>query len=235
MAELWHYSDRGTPKGPVARAEIETMIRQGVISRTTLIWREGMTGWVDAWTQFSFDTITPPPLPGQYQEAPLAQPGPAQPGTAVQDGLYAGAPARSFQQAISICFGKYATFSGRASRSEYWYFVLFTVLVSFALALVEAVATGGETTVLSDMFSLATLLPSLAVGARRLHDIDRSGWWIGAPVLGGIAFFGFALAAAQGPAAPGLITIGSVIGLGLVILLLVFLVTKGDPGPNRFG
>lgn len=230
MAELWHYSDRGTPKGPVGRAEIETMIRQGVISRTTLIWREGMAGWVDAWTQFSFDTITPPPLPGQYQEVPLAQPGASTP-----DGLYAGAPARSLQQAISVCLGKYATFSGRASRSEYWYFVLFTALVSFALALVEVAATGGETTVMSDLFSLATLLPSLAVGVRRLHDINRSGWWIGAPALGGIAFAGFAIIAAQGPAAPGLIAIVGILGLALIILLFVFMVTKGDPGPNRFG
>lgn len=74
-----------------------------------------------------------------------------------------------FGQAISSCFSKYATFSGRASRSEFWWFFLFQVLVSLAVSMV------GET--YSGLVSLALLLPALAVGARRLHDIGRSGWW----------------------------------------------------------
>jgi uncharacterized membrane protein YhaH (DUF805 family) len=74
-----------------------------------------------------------------------------------------------FGQAIASCFSKYATFSGRASRSEFWWFFLFQVLVSLAVSMV------GDT--YSGLVSLALLLPALAVGARRLHDIGRTGWW----------------------------------------------------------
>lgn len=80
--------------------------------------------------------------------------------------------------------GKYAVFSGRARRSEYWYFVLFTCLIAFALAaigLAVAAATHGPSTLvqyLVDFFSVLILLPSLAVSVRRLHDIGMSGWWV---------------------------------------------------------
>jgi len=87
----------------------------------------------------------------------------------------------TFSESINTCFKKYATFDGRATRSEYWWFFLFTLLVSMA--------TGIISEALSGLFSLAVLLPSLAVGARRLHDTDRSGWflllWI-IPVIGWI-------------------------------------------------
>jgi len=76
----------------------------------------------------------------------------------------------TFGESISTCFSKYATFNGRASRSEYWWFVLFTFLVSLATGMVSQTMSG--------LFSLAVLLPSLAVGVRRLHDIDKSGWFL---------------------------------------------------------
>jgi len=75
----------------------------------------------------------------------------------------------NFGQAISTCFAKYATFSGRASRPEFWWFFLFQILVSMAASMLGDVVAG--------LVSLALLLPALAVGARRLHDIGRSGWW----------------------------------------------------------
>ena len=81
-----------------------------------------------------------------------------------EDGLYKGAPARKFLDAISACFQEYATFSGRASRSEYWYFMLF----SFILIGI----TGG-------IGLFVVFLPVIAVSVRRLHDTDKSGWWIG--------------------------------------------------------
>lgn len=74
----------------------------------------------------------------------------------------------TFGDSIKTCFTKYADFNGRASRSEYWWYVLFVVLVSVGLSMFS--------TMLSGLFSLATLLPSIAAAARRLHDTDRSGW-----------------------------------------------------------
>ena len=74
-----------------------------------------------------------------------------------------------FVQAIKSCLGQYATFSGRAKRSEFWWFFLFQVLVMVAASMLGDVVNG--------IASLALLLPALAVGARRLHDIGRTGWW----------------------------------------------------------
>jgi len=87
----------------------------------------------------------------------------------------------TFTESISTCFKKYASFDGIASRSEFWWFFLFLLLAGMALGLVSDVLAG--------VFNLATLLPSLAVGTRRLHDTDRSGWfqllWL-VPVVGWI-------------------------------------------------
>lgn len=82
-----------------------------------------------------------------------------------------------FSDAISACFAKYATFSGRAVRSEYWYWVLFNVLAAVVFMIVQAVGVRTLGSTLSLVFDLATLIPSIAVAARRLHDTDRSGWW----------------------------------------------------------
>ena len=81
--------------------------------------------------------------------------------------------------AIKTVFSKYADFNGRASMPEFWWWVLFVFLASLLL--------GGVSNTLSMLFSLGTLVPSIAVTARRLHDIDRSGWWqlVGLiPILG---------------------------------------------------
>ena len=75
----------------------------------------------------------------------------------------------NFGQAISTCFTKYATFSGRASRPEFWWFFLFQILLSIGASMFSELLSG--------LVSLALLLPALAVGARRLHDIGRTGWW----------------------------------------------------------
>ena len=75
----------------------------------------------------------------------------------------------NFGQAISSCLSRYATFSGRASRPEFWWFFLFQILVSIAASMLGDVVGG--------LVSLALLLPALAVGTRRLHDIGKSGWW----------------------------------------------------------
>lgn len=74
----------------------------------------------------------------------------------------------TFAQSIAACFTRYTNFNGRASRSEFWWFVLFIVLASAALSVVSwQICT---------VFQILIILPLLAAGARRLHDTDRSGW-----------------------------------------------------------
>jgi uncharacterized membrane protein YhaH (DUF805 family) len=105
----------------------------------------------------------------------------------------------SFGAAISSFWTKYATFSGRARRSEFWFVVLFTTLVSVAISIV---APGTVTEVngfevqqqsmLSNLWSLATLIPSLALTWRRLHDVNKSGnyfFFILIPIVGAILLF----------------------------------------------
>jgi uncharacterized membrane protein YhaH (DUF805 family) len=88
----------------------------------------------------------------------------------------------TFSESIQTCFSKYADFNGTASRSEFWWFTLFCWLTSVLISFFVGHFASG-------IFSLATLVPGLAVGARRLHDTDRSGWlqliWL-VPVLGWI-------------------------------------------------
>lgn len=87
-----------------------------------------------------------------------------------------------FQTSIATCFRKYVVFSGRASRSEFWFFNLFTFLVS--------IATYAISQDLNTAVSIAFLLPSWAVSIRRLHDLDHSGWWmllVLLPIIGPLA------------------------------------------------
>ncbi len=113
-----------------------------------------------------------------------------------------------FTQAIARGFGNYVTFSGRAARWEYWWWALFVVLGSIVTALIDIMVLGAETQgVVNLLFNLAVLLPGLAVAVRRLHDIDRSGWWL-------------------------LIVLIPLVG---ILLLLVWFIQSGTAGPNRFG
>jgi uncharacterized membrane protein YhaH (DUF805 family) len=81
--------------------------------------------------------------------------------------------------AISTCLSKYATFTGRASRSEYWYFFLFTVIIGVVAGVVAALM-GSE--VAGYAIQAAFWIPGLAVSIRRMHDVDKSGWFILVPI-----------------------------------------------------
>jgi uncharacterized membrane protein YhaH (DUF805 family) len=75
----------------------------------------------------------------------------------------------TFAESVRTCFSKYVDFNGVASRSEFWWFILFGFIVGVVL--------GAVSVTVANLFALAILLPQLAVGARRLHDVGRSGWW----------------------------------------------------------
>ena len=100
---------------------------------------------------------------------------------------------------------KYADFSGRARRTEYWLFVLFSMVIAMVLGVVDYVL--GSPGIVGLLFALAILIPGIAVAVRRLHDTDRSGWWL-------------------------LIAFVPIVG---TIVLLVFLLLDSNPGENRFG
>jgi uncharacterized membrane protein YhaH (DUF805 family) len=105
----------------------------------------------------------------------------------------------SFGAAITSFFMKYATFSGRARRSEFWYVVLFTTLVSIVISIIAPgpfMEFNGvmvqQQSMLSNLWSLATLVPSLSLTWRRLHDVNKSGnyfFFILIPIVGAILLF----------------------------------------------
>lgn len=103
------------------------------------------------------------------------------------------------------CWKKYVEFSGRARRREYWLFVLFNIIFGIVVGALDAVLGTGM--MLYHAYSLAVLLPGLAVTVRRLHDTDRSGWWY---LIGLVPIIGW-------------------------IVLLVFFCSDSTPGGNRFG
>jgi uncharacterized membrane protein YhaH (DUF805 family) len=112
---------------------------------------------------------------------------------------------------IEVLTRKYATFEGRARRKEYWYFTLFYCIAIFGLVVVDVVAGTFseelEIGLFSGLLILATIVPSLAVTVRRLHDTNRRGWWI---LISFVPFVG-------------------------ALVLLVFMVLDSQPGANRFG
>jgi uncharacterized membrane protein YhaH (DUF805 family) len=110
----------------------------------------------------------------------------------------------NFSQAVTAGFSNYVNFAGRAIRSEYWYWVLFIILADIVTGIVDY-ALGIQ--VMTGLFGLATFLPSLSIAIRRLHDLDRTGWWV---LLGLIPVVGW-------------------------IILLIWYCSRGTPGTNRFG
>ena len=89
----------------------------------------------------------------------------------------------NFQSAVTTCLQKYADFSGRAARPEYWWFFLFIVIVSIVLTIIDLRILGTANLLwgfglLNGVFTLAILLPAIGVGVRRLHDLDKPGWWL---------------------------------------------------------
>ena len=110
-----------------------------------------------------------------------------------------------FVEAVRTClFRKYFVFRGRASRAEYWWFVLFNLLITIPLALLGP---------LLFVVGIVLVVPQLAVGVRRLHDTNRSGWWLALSAAGWIPLVGWIAS----------------------LVLLWFLIQRGDAGDNRYG
>ena len=93
---------------------------------------------------------------------------------------------------LKVVKDNYANFKGRASREEYWMFVLFNFIFLIALSFIEVFLFGLYSSILSDLYVLALLVPSIAVGIRRMHDTGKSGWFLLIPI------YNFILAVTQG-------------------------------------
>lgn len=113
----------------------------------------------------------------------------------------------NFENAVKSGFKNYVNFNGRAARSEFWYWMLFGLIGAIVTVVLDVVVfPDNDISPLNTLFSLVTLLPSLSIAARRLHDIDRTGWWqlIGMTLVG-------------------------------LVVLIYWWVQPSQPGTNRFG
>ncbi len=136
--------------------------------------------------------------------------------------------APNFLDSIKICFKKYFDFKGRASRSEYWYFILFIALgyvAFFLLILIAPVLLW-----LMGIFFIGIIIPAISVTARRLHDINKSGWFQAIPIPPGIIEVVFAFNSIKAGE-----IIFLLIGIACYIYLFILYVTAGDSKQNRFG
>jgi uncharacterized membrane protein YhaH (DUF805 family) len=210
-----------TQQGPASVSDLARLVRSGAITRDTMIWFAGMPEWRPAGQVNELASLfgpsgppsasapppMRPPMPAASMGAPAMRPAPGDTfgGYAPGSGGFTPPPPRSFIGAIKTCFSKYVGFSGRASRSEYWWFFLFQIIVL-------AVAAGLDSAIFGTLglfyfgVALVFFLPSLAAAVRRMHDGDRSGWFL---LLYLIPFVGF-------------------------IIVIVLLCLPGTDGPNRF-
>ena len=230
--KTWWYAIGEQKFGPLSGAELWALAQQNRLSPQDMVWKQGTPDWVSAssvpqlWQRAEAAMVPPPlrqppesapPLPGAMPAQPEPQPwtwpsSSAQPSADEARDSYTQPRRMSFGEAISTCLKKGVTFSGRASRAEYWWFYLFIVLVGMGIGLVSGlllVAVGGgerQIDLISNLYSVVTAIPMTAAATRRLHDTGRSGWW----------------------------QLIALTGIGIFVLIYWF-AQKGEGVPNKYG
>ena len=139
----------------------------------------------------------------------------------------------NFFQAVASGFSNYVNFRTRAGRSEYWYWVLFVSIVALAALLLDLAIVRHRHGPLESIWHLATFLPGLGLAVRRLHDTDRSGWWMALQLIV-IAIF-VAILLLFPVSSVSLPIMMLLIVLGMFIVLIYWFCQPGTPGPNRYG
>lgn len=178
MDTQWYYAVEGNSVGPVSQSEFDALVATGTIRNETLVWQEGMEDW----------------LPYGRAGAPVAQneapPHPAM--STLQDP--ARSDANTFLGALKDGLARYVDFKTRSTRSQFWWWTLWSVIISIATSILDSTLGMGDTGPIGLLASLALFLPSLAVAIRRLHDIGRTGWWyliVFLPIIGWIVLIVF--------------------------------------------
>tara|TARA_B110000977_G_C10984175_1_gene457293 strand:+ start:227 stop:817 length:591 start_codon:yes stop_codon:yes gene_type:complete len=178
MSKDWYYAVEGTSNGPVSEAELQELVAVSTIRSDTLVWQEGMEDWLPyARAQ------------GTQGSAPLPPQTPA-----ISGHDPARDDANTFLGALKDGFARFVDFKTRSTRSQYWWFTLWSVIVSIITGIIDVSLGMGDTGPVGLLASLVLFLPSLAVAIRRLHDIGRTGWWmllVFIPILGWIVLLFF--------------------------------------------
>jgi uncharacterized membrane protein YhaH (DUF805 family) len=214
----WHFAKDGQVKGPYDDEQFKALCESGAINAATYVWRPHYPDWVRlAESDFRYKTMVAPPrvaprpapsAGAAYHAAADSSPYGAAHSAAYNDDYasntsdYEVEDLSLLQYYVRALTKKYVTFRGRARRKEYWGFILFNILAIVVFAVIGAsidlaignIGSSGRAeplvlTILLAIYALGTLLPSLAILARRLHDINISAWFIllhFIPYVGGI-------------------------------------------------
>ncbi|WP_299413408.1 DUF805 domain-containing protein [uncultured Sulfitobacter sp.] len=191
MSTDWYYAVEGNSHGPVSAQEFEELIAVGTIRGDTLVWQEGMDDWLPYRRANTGTGAMPPPdrMPSSNASDP------------------ARGDANTFPGALKDGLARYVDFKTRSTRSQFWWWVLWSIIFSIGSAMIDSAIGAGDSGPVGLLVSLALFLPSLAVAIRRLHDIGRTGWWyllVFIPIVGWI-------------------------------VLIVFYCTKTEETPNQWG
>ncbi len=201
---MWYYSVGSDRKGPVDENAMQALIGADVVHSETLIWSDGMADWEPAYRHIKGLV---PPAPGAAGTTRRTSP---------RSGGRNYAEPIGMGGAFSKAFKNFVNFRGRASRGEFWWFMLASILIGIVFSIIDASLFDPvyspmfdamvAPTVLGAAWNLVVLFPTLAVSARRLHDIGKSGWW----------------------------WLIALTGIG-IILLIVWWAQEGDKEANAYG
>ncbi|SEQ63106.1 Uncharacterized membrane protein YhaH, DUF805 family [Loktanella sp. DSM 29012] len=178
----WYYANDGKEHGPIDESEFGALTRSGIIGPRTLVWTDTMKEWEPAHMHVEGVSRTP------SQPAGVGRPAVPEYADTGRDYRRQSGMKDAFQQ----FFARYFDFKGRSNRGEFWWFMLDSIIIGIVLGIVDAALfgeVGQEFGVLGNIWSLAVFIPTIALTARRLHDIDKSGWWqllLLLPVIGWI-------------------------------------------------
>lgn len=217
--KIWYYADGDEPVGVFSKHDLLHFKSIGRINGSTLIWCEGMENWIPFETTFLVGKTNTDIKPAAHAPNTVCKNS-----ANIENGDNQVGEKRSFFEAIKVCFQKAFVFSGRASRSEYWWFILFSMLIGVISGFVDLALSGS-----SALVSLILFFPSLSVAIRRMHDVKRSGWWVGSLYLSPLAFLLPVIFTTSGQVATWLFAIIGFIYLLNVVIVLVFSLKRGIP------
>lgn len=183
----WFCIIAGERKGPLTAEQVKALAETGSVDGDTMVWCETMTDWAP---------LHSTPLRSIFGAAGLSWDGRGADPLQHEDG-----PALSLWGYFVRCFTThYFNFQGRARRAEYWGFGLFMALIAIALGILAATVIGDFGYVFVGLFVLATIIPSISLSVRRIHDIGLSGWFVlvnFVPYVGSIVMLVFSLLPSQ--------------------------------------
>ena len=228
------------PWGPIVPSDLQKLAQSGKLLPDDLVWQQGSENKVRAKQVKGLSFKTPQAdlsnLLQDIDSSPVKDRVPDHTPSSSGKLKKPELPRVSFHDAINSGLQNYATFDGRATRAEYWWWTLFVSLL-------------GAIPILGCVIGFGLFLPTIAMTTRRLHDIGRTGWWqllfFGIPFIAVCCTIGLFFSALVAGSFSAAITAGTMVTFGCITIVIgtivsgiwwtIWLVTQGDTGPNRYG